>query len=859
MADEKDEKITDEEKEDSILAINDILQNAADSTRKSLDVPAPDFEAEAEAEIAADRQPAEEEAENPEPVSEPEPITEEQEVINEYSGKSKTDPNASTKRLKALLEAHAADDTALLSYFSDERPRTGQHVDDIYAILDGDVPPEPEVSVNLEDGGRLSDEVPEKKHFVQEEIFSMDDAVQHEELPLDSGGKATFDEDFAALSEKINSGEIHIEPDEEENENQLTLGIDEETENSSEPDGESEKDKKLRMIFDMMEGEDSGPEEDTKQKDEKMFRQTATAKKAKKQRRKAQKEEEQAFEYTSPSQNEEILSMLSRAVRISRLKFIGVLIITAVILFLETATYNSGRPPFLRQGRYGIIYILIDLQLLFFIVMIMSQSFIKGLRAFAKFKLTADSVMSASIIACTLLCLVSVFTDPTRLDLRLYNLTAACSASALALVRYLQCKKDLYCFKVVSSAKPKFTASALSGNTSEAGEFYKYLLESSELFTVKKASFVSGFFARTNRRPESEDVINFLLPVNFVLSVALFLASYIKDGQPYYAFSAAVLLFCAALPLTSYFMISLPVIAANIAAKRQGAAFIGNAVAEEYADAAVLSFADTEAFLPHLVSITSIKTYGSYPIDKLVTRLGMLFDYIEGPLKSVTAKMLDEIPKPDSIRLIDSAADGLYIAMDGCDYYLGKLSYMRHCRLEAPVDETDEIYSKNVGSVMYMAINDAVVAKIYVKYGISSEFDELLRSMHKAGVCVGIKTLDPNINNELLQRKIKYKQCPVAILKGGRPEDMNSVEEKVDSGIVSVSSLHAFLKMFILCDRARHATKSNCIINIAAMAVAVFAVFFLALTGAVQSYSSISVVLFQLLGLLPSLVMSFLL
>lgn len=839
--------MAEEKKDNSILDINSILNAAADDTEKRRGVSVPDFGARAEAEIAAEKA-------KQERAAVPEVVTEEQEVINEYSDKSKVDPKASTKRLKELLAAHSAEDSALLSYFSDEKPRAGKRVDDIYAILDGK---EAAVAADNEEGGRLSDEVPERETFVQEKLFSLGDTVQLEELPLDSGEKATFDADFAALSDKINSGEIRIEP--EENEDQITLGIDDEAQPLVTAEADNEKDKKLRMIFDMMEEGEAPPPKPEDLDGSAMFKRASSAKKAKKHRDKQKKEEAAAFEYTDRAQNTEIAAMLSRAVAISRFKFIGVLLITVAILFLETKTYTSDVTPYLRPGRYGIIYILADLQLLFFIVMIMSQSVINGLKAFKGFKLTADSVLAASMIACTALCLVSAFADPTRLDLRLYNLVAASAATVLALIRHLQCKKDLYCFCTVASKKAKFTANALSGNTGEAGEFYKYLLESSELYTVKKASFVSGFFGRVNRRPESEDIFNFLLPANFVASVALFLASYLINGQLYYAFSSAVLLFCTATPLTSFIMISLPVIAANISAKRHGAAFVGNAVAEEYADAAVLSFADTEAFLPHLVSITSIKTYGSYPIDKLVTRLGMLFDYIEGPLKTVTAKMLDNIPKPDSIRLIDSAADGLYIAMDGCDYYLGKRSYMRHCRLDAPVDETDEVYSKNVGSVMYMAINDAVVAKIYVKYGISGEFDELLRSMHKAGVCVGIKTLDPNINNELLQKNIKYKQCPVAVLKGGRPEEMNATEDKIDSGIVSTSSLHAFLKMFILCDRARHATKSNVIINIAAMVVAMFAVFFLSLTGEAQAYGSLTVMLFQLLWLLPSIVMSFLL
>ena len=184
---------------------------------------------------------------------------------------------------------------------------------------------------------------------------------------------------------------------------------------------------------------------------------------------------------------------------------------------------------------------------------------------------------------------------------------------------------------------------------------------------------------------------------------------------------------------------------------------------------------------------------------------------------------------------------------------------MLHSKLEAPVDENDEVYSRNVGSVMYMAINNQVVAKIYVKYGISPTFDSLLESMYNAGVCVGIKTLDPNIDNELLQKSIKYKNCPVAVLKGSAPEELHGTAEKVDSGIVSASSLHNFLKMFILCDKARHATKSNCIINIAAILVTVFAVAFLSITGDISSYNSLHIALFQLLWLLPTGLVSFLL
>ncbi|MBQ3195521.1 MAG: hypothetical protein IJB65_03540 [Clostridia bacterium] len=836
-----------ENKENSILAIDDILAGAAKDTKAAKAVAVPDFKAAAEAEIAKETEEKAVSAEMPAAV------TEEQELINEYSGKEKTEENMNTSRLQALLEAHSDEDRSLLEYFSKGGKRGSKQVEHIFAMIDGTVP---------EDGEpRLSDDVPEKKKFVQEKLFSFGDTMQIEELPLDNGEKATFDEDFAALSEKINSGEIRIES-EEENANQLTLGVDEEEElRTDNGDADSEKDKKLRMVFDMMEEGETPPEKLVSNTEEsEIIKRASSAKKTQKHRKKKKAENKvNTFEYKDREQNTEIATMLNRAVAISRLKLIGVLLLTGLIFYMELANGDSTRSPYLKPGRFGAVYILADLQLLFFIVMIMSESFINGIRAFKNFKLTADSVMSASIIAASAFCITSLLVNPTAPDLKLYCLTAAASALASAVVKYLQCRKDLSAFRIVGIKKPKFTAMAIGGEAGEAGEFAKHLSESSELFTVKKASFVSGFFARTTRRPKSEDIFNFLIPVTFIVSVALFMASYLINGDSYAAYSSATLLFCAATPLTAYFMISLPVIVACHHAKRYNGAFVGNAIAEEYAEAAVLSFADTEAFLPHMVSVTGVKTYGDYSIDKVITRLGMLFDYIGGPLKTVTANMLDKVPSPDSIRLIDSAADGLYIVMDGVDYYLGKRSYMRHSRMDAPVDEADEVYARNVGTVMYMAINDTVVAKVYVKYNINPDFDSLLQSMYRAGVCVGIKTLDPNINNELLQKSIKYKKCPVAVLKGGVPEDMNGTVDAVDSGIVSASSLHNFLKMFILCDRTRHATKSNCIIHIAAMAVAMFAVAFLTLTGGAAAYGSIAVLLFQLLWFLPMAALSFLL
>ncbi len=138
-------------------------------------------------------------------------------------------------------------------------------------------------------------------------------------------------------------------------------------------------------------------------------------------------------------------------------------------------------------------------------------------------------------------------------------------------------------------------------------------------------------------------------------------------------------------------------------------------------------------------------------------------------------------------------------------------------------------------------------------------FDELLRDMNKSGLCVGIKTLDPNINNDLLANGIKYKKCPIAILKAGNPEDMTRVSKAIDSGIVTNSGLHNFLRIFALCDKTRHIIKSNAMICVIGTVLSLAAAGFMLFVGDTSNIPSVYTVLFQLVWVLPVWLLSMIL
>ena len=765
------------------------------------------------------------------------------ELISRYSERVKEpDPRSSTQSLRDSLHAHMEGDRELLAYYSGRSEHRSGKVDELYEIIksaksatesDARVRPVPHDASRFQDASEV--ELPERaeqgKLFPLTETIELGDAAQ-EQTP-------SYDEDYAKLSEKIEKGELDF-AEETENEGQISI-VDELWPDELKAGSTRAIDEELKSVFGMLDedhyADPDGP--DPKQK--------------KREKRPPREEPADAFEYTSREQNAEIGSMLKKAVKQSRLRLAGVLFFALATLYLALAAPDSAiHSDFLRPGRYGIVYILVDLQVLLFIAALSLSSIKSGAKALFTWRPTSDSVLFFTFAVSIAYSLLAAFIAPTSESFVPFSLFAAAAAVCAAAVNYLRCKKDLHCFRVVASKNPKYVAARLSGGTAEADEFYKYLLDDSGLYTVRRAGFVGGFFARMRRRPQSEDLFKLVIPAVFLAGAVLF-GLRLYDGDDFFtALTAFVRVVATATPLTAFFIISLPVIAANRVGKRCSSALVGNAVGEEYADASVISFADTEVYPSNLVKITSIKTYGDYRIDMAVSDLARAFSFIGGPLAKVISNMLSEPAQPvENARVIESAADGVCIVLDGVEMFLGKRGYMKRCRFGAPRDVGDDEYEDTVGSVMYMAIGDALVAKVYVRYSINPQFNDLLRDLYRAGMCVGIKTLDPNISNELLARGVTFNKCPIAILKAGGAEQAGEREETVDSGIVTNASMHTFLKMFILCDKVRHVTKSNGVIHILSVLLSLFVAFFLTFTGAGAQLGPVFAVLFQALWLIP--------
>ena len=773
------------------------------------------------------------------------------ELIDQYSAHKDEKPMSDTQKLRLKLAEQNAN-SELLGYLAEEnKPGNSERVEKLYEMINdartrtiSDSEKMPPIGIGT---GRFSDEeVALPREYTQEQMFPLGDTLHFEENG-DDHEVASYDSDYEKLTEKVTGMELSFDAD---NETEGQVKFDTDGDDLALLGGEplDETDINLRLAFEMIEDEDGTLEK------------IAEKNREKRRLNRAEHDDDTSVKYTTREQNSDIACIFRKRMRSSLLRIIAVAALTLGILFLELATNDSAiHSDFTRQGRFGILYILIDLQLLFFIGLAMLPSIRAGIKGIFKFRLNTDSLLVVSIFFAAAYSLVLLFTDPYAVDLKLYNLPAAFASLCSAVASYMCARKDYKCFRVLASKRPKYTACELTGGTREADEFCKYLFENSDIYTVKRAKFVDGFMERTERPSKFESVLNFIVPAVFLAGVALFITMSALGSDVADAYSAFSIIIAASVPASSFFMLTLPVISANRIGAKRSAAFIGNNIAEEYATASVLSFADTEVYPSSLVKITNISMYGDYRIDAILTDLAKLFGFVGGPLAKVLAATLsEEVEKPSMVRVIESANDGLCVAMEGHNYFLGKRSYMRRYRFESPIDEGDEAYERGVGSVMYVVMDEKLAAKLYIKYTINPLFDSLLRDMYRSGLCLGIKTLDPNINNDLINAGIKFRKCPISVLRGIDPSDVAGEAERVDSGIVCNSSLHNFLKMFALCDKVRHVTKCNVIISIISVFLSFAAVAFLAVTGAIGAITSVHAVAFQIFWMLPVWLISFL-
>lgn len=526
--------------------------------------------------------------------------------------------------------------------------------------------------------------------------------------------------------------------------------------------------------------------------------------------------DEPEVEYTDRAQEKTILKALRKDAISRFFLMFATLCMTALCIYFETSSGTSRiHPSFFEAGRYGLVYSLSMLQLMFLCVIFNLSGIIQGFKGLSKKRANSQSVAVMTGLVCTLHTVLSLtFAHSSS------NMKSFCSAGCLAIFllsvsSFIKSYNALSSFCIAASKSPKFSTTQLSHSSLEAAAFSKYLDSDTEIYTVEKGNFVKDFFKNTYITPEASKVSFRIYITALCAGLIVGVAYGIFAKDIYGGICAGCAVSLSALPANLIISTSLPFLVASLKVAKTQTAFVGEAACDKYTNAGIISFDDTEVFPAQSVKVSSIRTYSGTRIDKVIIYMAKIFSKLEGSLSYVFQKSIqggeNEVGEVD---IIEHAPDGIRARIDGNDIILGNANFLKLYGVHTPSDNIDESFLQSLGSIMYMAVGNELSAKFYIKYAINKGFEEILRSLYDSGICAGIKSMDPCINTQLVCGNLRGTNYPVSVIKQPKGSDVvQKTKDEVTGSIISLSGTHNFLKSFITLDRLRNTYRSNALVS----------------------------------------------
>lgn len=574
-------------------------------------------------------------------------------------------------------------------------------------------------------------------------------------------------------------------------------------------------------------------------------------------KRQPQKEE---FEFTSSEQAKGIFRRYKIEYRKLMLRVLCCLVLlVASFLYENISVFGAELPAVLNSEIYPVTNIMFDLQLVVLAGALVWRQLVEGVQALFKLKPLPSSVLWTVLTVTLVYDIAMCFAGLQPDGIKLYGFPAILCVFLALVAEYHNLRREIYSFNIAASKRIKYAIDKVPPEeaTLETEAFGEYMPESPSIFRISHTNFIDGFYRRTRTYSKNKSVIGAVIPLVVVVSAIFFVAGYYVTQDAVDALTTAFLTFMLCMPASVFVLYSYPMFKASATAFDLESAIIGEASVDEYTAASAISFDDKEVFPPTGVKVRSVKVYGSSRIDQVIYIAASVFAHVGGSLSDVLDIATIDLGHSDDVEIIDVEADGLEATVEGRRIYLGRASYLRRNSF-VPLRDADDEEIENGGEIciMYMTVGDEVAAKIYVQYHIDPDFEFILKQLYSAGVCVGIKTADPNIDDRMLGLRIKLDKYPVKVLKCKTTDESTETKPRVDSGIVSKSSVKALLQTLAICDKVQHITKTGIVIKLFAILIGILLSAFLLALGLSASVISLYVALFQLFWILPMVIIS---
>ncbi|MCD8002534.1 MAG: hypothetical protein LUG88_01215, partial [Clostridia bacterium] len=443
------------------------------------------------------------------------------------------------------------------------------------------------------------------------------------------------------------------------------------------------------------------------------------------------------FEYTAKSQKKDIMSAYAGQYTTAKLKLAASVLFAFVLLLFECRSlFGIELTGAFDPTIYPVVYIMVGLQIVFFIAVLGLKPMRAGIAAFFHGKPSPECVAAAVLLADIIYsAVISIYGSFGSDGPETFNFTVAVCFVMLYVYELLNLRSEIYSFSIVASKNVKYALTGLPISKAHRElEAFSDMMDDEDdpddinVLRVERSDFVNDFFLRTNHYPSGRKFIGFVIPAIFVISAAFFAYKYSTTSSVYEGIYAAAKSFFTCMPVSLFFMFSMPFCRATEKAHANGDAIIGEASVDEYSDAAVVSFDDTNVFGRSGVSVREINMFDNARIDRVFYYAASVFCTTGGPLSNLFERATKDIGHSDDVTLMRCIPGLIEAQVNGNFIAIGTLDVLERegRRVPRKLKALEEAEIPLNASAMYMVVNGDFVSRILTEYKVSPDFESTL-------------------------------------------------------------------------------------------------------------------------------------
>ena len=473
------------------------------------------------------------------------------------------------------------------------------------------------------------------------------------------------------------------------------------------------------------------------------------------------------YEYTDRQQRKEIIGMYKYAKKSIKIKLIIASVFTFLLLLAENiGFFSSALYEKMNIAAHPYIFFFVDMFLLIGCMACAYEQLYYGGKSILSKEHIPESVSVYACLVGVAYSLITLIFVPFGFQQRLYNFPVALICVLSLAYSYVNVIREKYGFSVVSAKETKFVISKLAGDDAET-EYETFTTTGEDvtgginIVKVEKANFVKRYFARTNTSADVKNVMDVYSLASLIIPLVFFIIAIIRGSLFTDALAVWYEGFLAVLPVGFLFTYSVPFLMGNRKLFNEETSIIGEEAIKEFSDIRVLSVNDTTAFPPQNVKLQNFKVYNDYSIERVLYYAASGFSVVGGPLEAVfDVATRDAMQRSKRTKFVCSGRSFFCVKVDNDTLIFADRYGIASQGVEIPTER--ESFDDGT-SVMYIACNGKLCAKMYINYIIDEEFAKTVRSLNKNGTAVMIRTFDPNLNNEIIKKQTVFKKSDAAM------------------------------------------------------------------------------------------------